>query len=212
MSLLLLAALAFAGTPASVVRSREWKAVRSPSRADEFIGDVRYKSGPTLMTSDWARYEHETGRWSARGGVHVERLLKDGATAVADGERAAYDEKTRAGSVLPAPGKLLSFERRTPDAGTDYAEARRLEWRDENDAELVGDVRVWGPRWRAWADRADYRSKVVTLSGSRPVLERVSGEDFIGALKADTVTADDGRKTITARGDVVGWLRWFKKP
>lgn len=207
---LLLASLLLAGTPASVVTSKEWKALRNP-RVDEFIGSVRYKSGPSLMTADWARYEHDSGDWAARGRVHVERLLKDGATAVGDGDRAFLNEKTRDGRVLAKEGELLSFERRVPGQGSDFGEGRKLQWRDEKDAELTGDVRLWGPRYRAWADRADWRGPVLTLSGSRPVLERVSGDDFIGALKADKVTADKEGRLVHAEGSVTGWLRWPKK-
>jgi hypothetical protein len=210
--ILLLALLspAFAATPASVVTSKEWKALRNP-RVDEFIGSVRYKSGPSLMTADWARYEHESGDWAARGRVHVERQLKDGATAVADGDRAFFNEKTRDGRVLPQEGRLLQFERRVPDQGSDFGEGRRLDWRDEKNAELTGEVRLWGPRYRAWADRADWRGPVLTLLGSRPVLERVSGDDFTGALKADKVIADKEGRLVHAEGSVVGWLKWPKK-
>lgn len=208
--LLLLSQAAEAATPASVVTSKEWKALRNP-RVDEFIGAVRYKSGPNLMTSDWARYEHAGGDWSARGRVHVERLLKDGATAVADGDRAFFNEKTRDGRVLAKENSLLRFERRVPGQGSDFGEGRRLDWRDEKDADLAGDVRIWGPRYRAWADRAAWRGPVLTLTGSRPVLERVAGDDFTGALKADKITADKEGRLVRAEGAVTGWLKWPKK-
>lgn len=211
-----------AQTPAAVVRSKEWVIKRSPTREDEFIGDVRYQAGPTKLTADWARYRHDSKLWAARGAVALTRALSDGSSAHASGASASFDEKARSGALLPAGSALVQFERRPVDGSeSDRAEGERLEWDGEHAARLTGRVRVWGPRVRARAERADYAAgpaeRRVDLRGGRPVLEKAAGPDWTGALRADSASAVEasGAKDaarVSADGNVVGWLRFDKMP
>lgn len=227
MTLALLLALSAAAqpassTPAAVVRSKEWVIKRSPSREDEFIGDVRYQAGPAKLTADWARYRHDSKLWNARGSVALTRELSDGSSAHASGASATFDEKARSGSLLPAGSALVQFERRLADGSeSDRAEGERLEWDGERAARLTGRVRVWGPRVRARAERADYAAgaseRRVDLTGGRPVLEKVAGPDWTGALRADRAAAVEAAGTkdaarVSADGQVVGWLRFANMP
>src|SRR6266705_1018048 len=79
----------------SVVSSNEWKVRRGAEKEEEFIGDVRYRTGRTLLTADWALFRHATQDWRARGRVRVERMLDDGSALTADGDEAVFDQRAQ---------------------------------------------------------------------------------------------------------------------
>lgn len=193
-------------TPAAVVRSKEWKVVRSPHKEEEFIGDVRYKAGPTTMTADWALFRHETQTWQAKGHVRLDQRLRSGDLVQASGQRADYDQKTQKGSLTNGT-ELLHFTRTPLSGEPDHGEGRRLDWQGREQVSLVGDVHLWGPRLEAWAQRAVRQGPLLTLSGDRPVLHLLQG-DWTGAVKADTITAVERPDTLSADGKARGWLQF----
>lgn len=211
-SLLLALALspASAGTPAGVVRSREWVVRRGERREEEFVGDVRYESAGTRLGADWALYKHHERLWRARGSVLVRRRLPDGTLLEARGERALFDEGAKSGRLEPASGGRVRFRRDAPEGGEpDLGEGDRLTWSSEDEAVLEGDARVWGPRAELWAERARWRrpSGRLTLTGGRPVLRRVEGEWTL-AVKADRIDATEEPRRVEARGRVSGWFQF----
>ncbi|MDE2491198.1 MAG: hypothetical protein KGM24_10145 [Elusimicrobia bacterium] len=211
--LLLAAAPARAAAPApdapaaAVVRSKEWVVRRGKRPEEEFKGDVRYDAAGTHLSADWALHRRARRDWKARGRVVLRRVLADGTVVEADGETARYDERTRAGSLLPAPGGLVRLTRTPPAGEPDRGEGARLDWSGQDEATLSGAARVWGPRLALWADTARFErdGSRLTLDGGRPVLEKVEGE-WTTALKADRVVATESPRRIEARGDVRGWL------
>jgi len=140
--------------------------------------------------------------------VYLRRELASGDVVEGRGETAAYDQKTQAGSLDPAPGRLLSFTR-TPATGgePDLGEGRRLTWEGRETATLEGGAKVWGPRVEFRADRARYDSAPprLTLDGGRPVLRRIDG-GTLGAVKADQIVGYDEPRRMIATGRAVGWL------
>lgn len=216
MSLLLLAALTFgagsaaaAATPVagSVVRSKEWVIRRGVSREEEFIGDVRYESAGTRLTSDWALYKHADRTWRARGAVFLRRETKDGTVFEAKGRTAGHDEVSKRGYLEPAAGQRVLFTRVPPGLEPDHGESGRVAWNGEKSVTLSAGAKVWGPRLELAADEAVYEKEQgrLTLNGGRPVLRKVEGE-WTSALKADRVVATDSPRRIEATGRVNGWI------
>lgn len=216
MSLLLPALLAFGAAPAraaaapvagSVVRSKEWVIRRGASREEEFIGDVRYESAGTRLTSDWALYKHADKTWRARGSVFLRRTTQDGTVYEAKGQTAGHDQTTQRGFLEPAAGGRVAFTRLPPGLEPDRGESGRVSWNGEKSVTLSGGAKVWGPRLELAADEAVYEKERgrLTLNGGRPVLRKVEGE-WTSALKADRVVATDAPRRIEASGRVKGWL------
>jgi lipopolysaccharide export system protein LptA len=208
--LVLLAGPAFgAASPVagSVVNSDDWVMRRGAQREEEFSGHVRYSAAGTRMNSDWALFKHEKKTWDARGSVLVRRTLDDGTELEARGETAHHDQRTGEGSLAPAGGKRVTFERTPPGEEPDRGEAGRVSWDGEKRMFLTGGAKVWGPRVELAADEATYERGTgrLQLEGGRPVLRKVEGE-WTTALKADRVVALETPKRIEARGKVTGWL------
>lgn len=196
-----------------VVRSREWKVRRAPEKEEEFSGDVSYRGSETLIRADWALYRHASESWRARGKVRIERKLASGDLVAAEGEEALYDQKSRKGSLW-GPGRV-SFKRSPPEGDPDLGEAGRVDWTGREKVVLTGEVRLWGPRLEAWAERAEYDRTAgsLALSGGRPVLRKLegwgpAGEDWTGAVKAEGITATESPRRLSADGKAAGWLRF----
>ncbi len=194
----------------SVVTSREWVVRRAPDREEEFVGDVRYRSGPDDVRADWALYKHATEQWRARGHVSLSHKLESGDVMKGRGEEAFFNQKTQAGSLSGPRG--VDAERDVVGEAPDLAHAGRLEWRGRDSAALTDGVHLWGPRIETWADRGDYdgATSLLTLTGGRPVLRKfaAAGGEWTGALKADAISAARKTSMMTAQGDVVGWLEF----
>ncbi len=206
---LLSSPLAAQSTPVagSVVRSKEWVIRRGVSKEEEFIGDVRYQSAGTRLTSDWALFKHADKSWQARGSVFLNRTAEDGTIFEARGEKAGHDETTMRGFLEPAPGGRVVFTRTPPGVEPDHGESGRVSWNGERKVTLSAGAKVWGPRVELAADEAVYEKEAgrLTLNGGRPVLRKIEGE-WTTALKADTVVATESPKRIEARGRVKGWM------
>ena len=211
LSLVLLAAPAAAqSTPVagSVVRSKEWVIRRGANKEEEFVGDVRYDSAGTRLTSDWALFSHADRSWRARGSVRLRRQTADGVVFEAAGEKAGHDEDSKRGFLDPAPGARVLFTRQPPDGlEPDRGESGRVTWNGENKVTLSAGAKVWGPRLELAADEALYEKADgrLTLNGGRPVLRKVEGE-WTTALKADEVVATESPRRVEARGKVKGWM------
>lgn len=214
--LLLLAAAAPAQNmpvAGGVVSSREWHVKRGAEKEEEFIGDVRYRTGATVIRSDWALFKHAAETWRLKGAVKVDRTLDSGDTAAARGDDAFFTMKDKSGWMTARD--RVRFER-APADGTeaDRALADRLEWKGRQRASLSGGVHLWGPRVEGWADRCDYDDATGELrfSGGRPVLRKFAtwneSDDVAGALKADDVRAWQSKRRVEADGRVVGWLEF----
>ncbi|MBI3553282.1 MAG: hypothetical protein HY077_12375 [Elusimicrobia bacterium] len=200
----------------SVVSSKEWKVRRGAEKEEEFIGDVRYRSGRTIFTSDWALFKHATQAWQAKGKVRVESLLEDGDSMAAQGDQAVFSQQTEKGGLTGKDG--VEFTRTPRDEEPDHGRSARLEWEGKNRVAAVDGVRLWGPRLEAWADRADYDrfSGDLKLSGHRPVLLKLPGfdessSDWVGALQGDSVNAYQNPRRLTADGKARGWLDFTEK-
>jgi hypothetical protein len=193
----------------SVVRSKEWIVRRGASREEEFVGDVRYDSAGTKLSSDWALYHQDSKDWKARGSVVLRKDFENGDVVTARGETARYNEGTKAGTLEPAAGGRIVFTRAPADGEPDHGEGARLDWQGETWAALTGRARVWGPRLQAWADSARYEppTKKLSLRGGRPVARKVDEDGgWTTALKADEIDAVDSPRRLEARGRVKGWL------
>lgn len=218
-ALLLAAALpASAASPAavagSVVRSKEWVIRRGAAREEEFIGDVRYDSGGTRLSADWALFKHADKTWRAKGSVVLRRRLDDGTELWARGERAGHDEASRRGFLEPAPGGRVPFTRTPPEGGPpDRGESGRVSWDSEQNLTLSGGARLWGPRLECAADRAYYEraAKRLTLSGGRPMVHKVAGE-WTTAFRAEETVALESPRRLEARGKVKGWMIFHEPP
>lgn len=198
---------AAARTAAGVVRSQEWKVRRSPKREEEFIGDVRYHSGPTRLSCDWALFQQEGELWQARGRITAAHRLESGELLEASqGEAAAYEQKSGKGWLSAASGRLLELTRTLPEAPPDFGRAERLEWEGDTQAWAKGRVHAWGPLAEVWAEQAHWRGSAVALSGGRPVLHRKQGKDWTGAVKADRIVLRRGQGELSADGGAVGWF------
>lgn len=198
---------ASASVAGSVVRSKEWVIRRGASKEEEFIGDVRYQSAGTRLTSDWALYRHEDRVWQARGAVFVRRETSDGTVLEARGEKAGHDLETKRGYLDPAPGEAVSFTRTAPGLEPDHGVAGRVTWSGESRVTMSSGAKVWGPRLELASDEAVYEKAKgrLALKGGRPVLRKVEGE-WTTALKADEVVATELPRRIEARGRVKGWM------
>jgi hypothetical protein len=204
-----------AATPVagSVVSSKEWRVRRGAQTEEEFIGDVRYRSGPTIFKADWALFKHVDQSWQAKGHVRVDDIMEDGDTITVLGDQAAFSQRSEKGQLTAKDG--VSFTR-APRAGEpDHGHSDRMEWEGRNRAAAVGQIHLWGPRLEAWADRADYdRLKgELKFTGGRPVLLKLEGfdaesSDWVGALQGDTVTAFQSPRRLSADGKARGWLEF----
>ncbi|MFI5350061.1 MAG: hypothetical protein ACHQ2Z_10990 [Elusimicrobiota bacterium] len=196
-------------TAGSVVRSKEWIVRRGKSREEEFIGDVRYDSAGTKLSSDWALYRQGPNDWKARGHIAVRRELSGGDVVETVGETAWYDENTLKGRLEPAPGARIPILHTPPEGGPDHAEGDHLTWIGETVGILSGRSRGWGPRGEFWADTARYdrelSTRSLTLSGNRPVIHNFQGGDDAG-LKADRIVVFDPPRRAVASGRVLGWV------
>jgi lipopolysaccharide export system protein LptA len=220
-ALLLLALPASAAEPVhegrpvvgGVVRSKEWVIRRAPHREEEFVGEVNYHKGPSLLTSDWALFKHEPQLWDARGHVRLQHTLKSGDRIEVSGETARYDQKTALGRMLPSQDALVSYSRTPLEGAPDQGTARRLEWEGQERVHLLGQAHVWGPRLEVWGDRADYDAAdgKLTVIGGRPVVHVLQG-DWTGAVQGDTVTALQKPDRMLADGNTKGWIRFKDKP
>lgn len=200
---------ASAATPVagSVVRSKEWVIRRGENREEEFIGDVRYESAGTRLSSDWALFSHADRAWQARGAVALRRRASDGDLFEARGAKAGHDEVTKKGYLEPAPGERVVFKRTPPGLEPDHGESGRVTWNGERKVTLSNGAKVWGPRLELAADEAVYEKAQgrLALDGGRPILRKVEGE-WTTALKADSVVATESPRHIEARGRVKGWI------
>lgn len=213
--MLLAGRCAAADVMGSVVSSKEWRVRRAPKREEEFVGDVRYKAGPNRFSSDWALFQHEAKTWKARGRVVMVRTMDSGDVLTSKGEEASFDQNVGRGWLDSK--KRVTFERAPADGSpADEAEAGRVEWSGREEGTLLGGVHLWGPRLEGWADRADFEQagEVMTLTGGRPVLVKGEGlgADWIGALKADSVSAKRTGRRVSAKGKVTGWLEFRDVP
>jgi hypothetical protein len=216
-SLLLAAPFAFGqgSSPVAggVVSSKEWRVKRGVDKEEEFIGDVRYRTGPSVIRSDWALYKHGPQTWQLRGNVRVDRTLDSGDRVESSGDHAFFEMKKKAGWVTA--DDLVALKR-TPADGTapDFARAQRLEWKGKERGSLIGAVHLWGPRVESWSDRADWDEATgeILMTGGRPVARKFTGwnedDDWAGALKGDTVRAWQSKRKLSADGKVVGWLEF----
>ena len=197
----------------SVVRSKEWVIRRSPHREEEFVGEVSYRKGPSLLTSDWALFKHEPQTWKARGRVRLRHELKSGDRVEAAGETADFDQKSGNGVLLGPQGVPVSYSRTPLEGEPDLGTARRLEWEGQERIRLIGDVKVWGPRLAVQGDRADYEAKDgrLAVTGGRPVVQVLQG-DWTGAVQGDTVTALQRPDRLHADGKTRGWIKFKEKP
>ncbi len=207
------AASAVAG---SVVSSKEWKVRRGEQKEEEFIGDVRYRSGATIFNADWALFKHASQSWRAKGRVKVEHLLESGDDLVAHGDEAVYDQVSQKGTMTAK--KDVTFDRTPRDEETDHGRADRVEWSGKDQIAAIGSVRLWGTRMLTWSDRADFANdeRTLKLTGNRPVLVKLAGfdptsSDWVGALQGDTITSYETPRRLTADGRARGWLDFTKK-
>ena len=203
------AAAESAATPVagSIVRSKEWVIRRGVNKEEEFIGNVRYESAGTRLTSDWALFKHSDRTWQARGAVGLRRETVDGTVFEASGQKAGHDEESKRGFLEPAPGETVPFKRTPPGLEPDHGEGGRVSWNGESQVTLSSGAKVWGPRLELAADEAVYEKADgrLTLNGGRPVLRKIEGE-WTTALKADEVVATEVPRRIEARGRVKGWM------
>ena len=192
-----------------VISSKEWKVRRAPQKEEEFIGAVRYRSAASLLRADWALYKHESHDWQAKGNVNIEHKLTSGDTLRGRGDEAFYNDKNRAGSMLAR--RLVEFSRTPPSGDPDYGRAKSARWNDDH-VIVSEQVHLWGPRLKLWSSRADYdrRNSELTLSGGRPVLQKLEGS-WTGAVKADKITAWDKSKKMAADGKTHGWIRFKRR-
>lgn len=204
----------------AVVQSKEWAIRRTPDKEEEFIGNVSYSGGGSIIHSDWALFQHATELWKIRGKIKASHRFTNGNLLEAFGEKGAYDMKTQKGSILPAPNQPLRFTRKSDDGEYDQGEAGRMEWEGRKRLSLISDVHLWGERLELRAGRADLDglSNSVHLTGGRPFL-RNTEEKWSGAVKADDIYASEGSalsksgaksRRITADGKVQGWI-YFKR-
>jgi lipopolysaccharide export system protein LptA len=216
--ILLLSVPALAEAPApkavgSVVRSKEWVIRRSPHREEEFVGEVSYRKGPSLLTSDWALFKHEPQTWKARGRVRLRHELESGDRVEVSGETADFDQKSGRGSLLGLKDGAVSYSRVPLEGEPDLGSARRLEWEGQERIRLIGDVKVWGPRLAVQGDRADYEALAgrLTVTGGRPVVQVLQG-DWTGAVQGDVVTALRRPERLHADGAARGWIKFKEQP
>lgn len=191
----------------SVVRSKEWVIRRGASKEEEFVGDVRYESAGTRLTSDWALFKHADRTWQAKGSVFLRRETSDGTVFEARGQKAGHAEDTKRGFLEPAPGERVRFTRTPVGLEPDHGESGRVSWNGEKTVTMSAGARVWGPRLELAADEAVYAKADgrLTLNGGRPVLRKVEGE-WTTALKADEVVATEAPRRVSAHGKVKGWM------
>lgn len=196
----------------SVIRSKEWKIRRFPAREEEFIGEVRYQSGPTRLSSDWALFQENTGLWQARGDVTAIHALASGERLEARGERAAHEEGSQKGWLAAEKGRLLELTRTPPGGPPEFGRAERLNWEGQERVWGTGRVHAWGEQAESWAERAEWRDGLLELTGERPVLHQKQGEDWTGAVKAERIRMSRAAGTLSADGRATGWILFKEDP
>jgi hypothetical protein len=196
----------------SVIRSKEWKIRRFPKREEEFIGEVRYQSGPTRLNSDWALFQQETGLWQARGSVAVTQTLASGEKVEARGEQASHDQGSQKGWLTAEKGRLLEFTRIPPSGTPEFGRAERLDWEGQKKVLGTGRVHAWGEQAESWAERAEWRDGLLELTGGRPVLHQKQGEDWTGAVKAERIRMSRADGALAADGRATGWILFKEDP
>lgn len=192
----------------TVVRSKEYVVKRSPHKVEEFIGDVYYRSGDRQIKSDWARFDHLSQIWQARGHVQGFLRMKDGTPVQVWGQDAEHSMKTGRGWIKEKDTEHpIRFEH-GDDSLKDQGLARRVEW-DEmaSKAWARGDVHVWGERGEAWGEVAEYDhdERLLTMTGRRPVIVHHEPK-WSGALQADKVRALEGERQLIGDGKAQGWI------
>lgn len=218
-----------------VVRSDDYAIRRGDEVVEEWTGNVLYRRQGQELASDRAERRHARDQWRARGRVRGSWKFKDGSSLKALGEEATHDGVKNSGTLKPQAGRLLSFELQAAgQPEPDLGEARELSWDLPADAfRLDGEVRLWGPSGRVWAERAAYdrSQRSLVLSGNRPVLVSGSaalrektapkpkprvetredgsadeGRDWNGAVQADRIEAVENPRRVLAKGAVKGWV------
>lgn len=195
-----------------VVSSKEWTVHRTAQdKTEEFTGDVRYRTGATVLNADWALYTHSVQQWQAKGRVLVDHKLDSGDLLEAQGDHAEFNQQSENGDLSGRQG--VSFTRSPPEGEQDYGSSTTLEWAGKDRAAAVGAVHLWGPRLEAWADRSDFEHTIdhLKLTGGRPVVLKLPGfdesnSDWIGAVQADEITVTKNPRTLVAEGKARGWL------
>lgn len=192
----------------AVVRSREYIVHRSPHKVEEFIGSVYYRGGGREMHSDWARFDHKSQIWKARGHVQGSLKMKDGGTVEAWGEEAEHNSATSKGWLAEKdPSHPIRF---THEQGglQDQGVAHRLEWnQSESRAWGRGDVHVWGDHGEAWAGTTEFHDpeKLLTLTERRPVVVHQE-PTWNGAIQAERIRAYEDQHRLLADDHVQGWI------
>jgi hypothetical protein len=192
----------------SVVRSKEWIVRRGKSKEEEFIGDVRYESAGTKLSSDWALYRQGPDDWQARGNIRARKEFDDGDVVETAGETATYNQTTQKGTLEPAKGGRIGLRRTSLLRAPDHGEGDRLSWEGERAFALSGRARGWGPRGEFWADSALYAlapTRSLTLTGRRPLLH-VHDDGADAALNADRIHDIEAPRRADADGHVLGWI------
>ena len=199
-------------TAGAVVRSKEWLVRRAPQREEEFVGDVSYHQGPSVLTADWALLRHALRLWKARGRVKLVQMLKSGDRVEVMGENAEYSQNTARG-WLTGNGPISFY--RYPAAGPppDEGTAQRLDWEGREKAHLTGGVHVWGPRAELWSGQADYDAAqgVLTCTQNRPVLHLLEG-GWTGAVQAESLAGRQNPDRFWADGRTMGWIKFKDNP
>jgi hypothetical protein len=195
-----------------VVSSKEWTVHRSSTdKTEEFSGDVRYRTGATVLNADWALYTHSTQYWDVKGDVRVNHKLEAGDVLEAQGDRARFNQQDQKGDLTGREG--VRFTRTPAEGDWDYGSSKRLEWEGRDRAAAAGAVHLWGPRLESWSDRTDYYHGMddLKMTGGRPVVLKLaafddSNSDWLGAVQGDEITITKEPRTLTAEGKARGWL------
>jgi hypothetical protein len=177
------------------VKSASWRILRKPHRIEIFEGDVRYIKPERKLRADWARFDHGTGVYEAKGSIEARQRFRDGTWLEVFGDEAVHMRETGDGTLKARDRVRFSLSgssTRPPGNGS----ARLLRWQEKlRIVTLSGDVRFDDPRG-------------LELTGLRPVLTGRQ-ESWSSAVQADTITAQDlenGRRKITGTGSARGWI------
>lgn len=200
----------------AVVKSDEWIVRREPRKEEEFIGHVSYRKGPTQLAADHALFRHDSRLWTLEGSVRAEHRFPSGDRVELRGDRSQYSLSSQSGQLSAAGSRPIEMDHFS-EGQIHKGLAGSAAW-SRSALELRRDVSLEGPRLDAWAQAADLDlfTRVLTLSGARPVLYPRLGA-WLGAIKADRITANrllsshEPTWTLSAEGQVTGWLQ-FQSP
>jgi len=189
------------------VKSDSWRILRKKDRVEIFEGDVRYIKPERVLRADWARFNHGTGLFEARGHVRGRQRYQDGAWLEITGHSASHNKNTGKGELRPKKKN----GRVTATLETGKGSAHLLRWNQlKETAVLEGDVDFKEERGTVRAERADYThsTRSLVLTGRRPV---VTGHQpgWSSAVQADIITATDlksGRRRVSGKGRAQGWI------